>query len=146
VLADLTVCVGEIDDGKKHAGTDDKNLYKSNRSWSAKMHPLRTMKSDISGTKPMHCMSPCFGTGVNKFYTFLKLEESYTKSMGVSVRWPPATSLDLCCPSCCFLCVPGIHDQKCMAILFISTCYFAKDITNTLCDIGFALQGLHLPA
>jgi hypothetical protein len=40
----------------------------------------------------------------------------------------------------CFLCVPGIHDQKCMVVPFISTCYFAKDIANTLCDVGFALQ------
>jgi hypothetical protein len=46
----------------------------------------------------------------------------------------------------CFLCMPGIHDQKCMVVPFISTCYFAKDIANTLCDVGFALQGLRLPA
>jgi hypothetical protein len=37
------------------------------RSWSAKMRPLRTMKSDISGTKPMHCMSPCFGSTHRRF-------------------------------------------------------------------------------
>jgi hypothetical protein len=44
----------------------------------------------------------------------------------------------------CFLCTPGIHNQKCTAVPFISTCYFAKDVMNTLCDVGFALQGLHL--
>jgi hypothetical protein len=42
----------------------------------------------------------------------------------------------------CLFCAPGTHDQKCMVVPFISTCYFARDATNTLCDIGFALQGL----
>jgi hypothetical protein len=43
----------------------------------------------------------------------------------------------------CLSCAPGIHDQKCTVVPFISTCYFARDVTNTLCDIGFASRGLH---
>jgi hypothetical protein len=42
----------------------------------------------------------------------------------------------------CLFCVPGTHDQKCMVVLFISTCYFARVAMNTLCDIGFASRGL----
>jgi calcium-dependent protein kinase len=42
----------------------------------------------------------------------------------------------------CLFCVPGTHDQKCTVVPFISTCYFARVAANTLCDIGFASQGL----
>jgi hypothetical protein len=42
----------------------------------------------------------------------------------------------------CLFCVPGTHDQKCAVVPFISTCYFARVVTNTLCDIGFASLGL----
>jgi hypothetical protein len=42
----------------------------------------------------------------------------------------------------CLFCVPGTHDQKCMVVPFISTCYFARVAVNTLCDIGFASRGL----
>jgi hypothetical protein len=42
----------------------------------------------------------------------------------------------------CLFCMPGTHDQKCTVVPFISTCYFARDAANTLCDIGFASQGL----
>jgi hypothetical protein len=42
----------------------------------------------------------------------------------------------------CLFCAPGTHDQKCTAVSFISTCYFAKVVANTLCDVGFAPRGL----
>jgi hypothetical protein len=42
----------------------------------------------------------------------------------------------------CLFCAPGTHDQKCTAVSFISTCYFAKVVANTLCDVGFASRGL----
>jgi hypothetical protein len=42
----------------------------------------------------------------------------------------------------CLFCAPGTHDQKCTAVPFISTCYFAKVVANTLCDVGFASRGL----
>jgi hypothetical protein len=42
----------------------------------------------------------------------------------------------------CLFCAPGTHDQKCMVVPFISTCYFARDVANTLCDVGFTSQGL----
>jgi hypothetical protein len=42
----------------------------------------------------------------------------------------------------CLFCAPGTHDQKCTAVPFISTCYFAKVVVNTLCDVGFTSRGL----
>jgi hypothetical protein len=42
----------------------------------------------------------------------------------------------------CLFCVPGTHDQKCTVVPFISTCYFARVVANTLCDVGFASRGL----
>jgi hypothetical protein len=42
----------------------------------------------------------------------------------------------------CLFCAPGTHNQKCMVVLFISTCYFARVAANTLCDVGFASRGL----
>jgi hypothetical protein len=39
----------------------------------------------------------------------------------------------------CLFCAPGTHDQKCTVVPFISTCYFARIVANTLCDIGFSL-------
>jgi hypothetical protein len=42
----------------------------------------------------------------------------------------------------CLFCAPGTHDQKCTVVPFISTCYFARVVANTLCDVGFASRGL----
>jgi hypothetical protein len=55
--------------------------------------------------------------------------------MGVPMTWD---SIELMC----LFCAPGTHDQKCMVVPFISTCYFARVVANTLCDVGFASQGL----
>jgi hypothetical protein len=35
----------------------------------------------------------------------------------------------------CLFCMPGTHDQKCTVVPFISTCYFARVVANTLCDV-----------
>jgi hypothetical protein len=42
----------------------------------------------------------------------------------------------------CLFCAPGTHDQKCTVVPFISTCYFARVVANTLCDVGFASRSL----